>query len=76
MEAYQNILKAIAVLSDEDQDELFEMLCRKRIEMKQAEILANAQYLRKAAKNGTAYIGTADDLISYLTREDDETCLE
>ncbi|MFM7292129.1 MAG: hypothetical protein ACKO6B_12995 [Planctomycetia bacterium] len=76
MIAYQEILEAIAVLSEEDQEQLFEALRQRRVEMRRAEILANAQAVREAVANGTAFMGTAEDLIAYLTEEDDEINLE
>lgn len=76
MMAYQEILDAIAVLSEDEQEELFEALRQRMMEIKRAEILKNAQSLRDAMANGTACIGTAEDLIAYLTEDDDETSLE
>ncbi|ANV88896.1 hypothetical protein AWQ22_14780 (plasmid) [Picosynechococcus sp. PCC 7117] len=70
MMAYQEILEAIAVLSMEEQEALFETLRQRRVEMKRAEILKNAQELREAVANGTASMGTAEDLIAYLNEDD------
>jgi AcrR family transcriptional regulator len=72
MIAYQKISEAIAVLSEEDKEELFEALRQRRVEMRRAEVLANAQALREAVANGTAFMRMAADLIAYLTEDDDE----
>ncbi|MCC3433275.1 MAG: hypothetical protein JGK08_25850, partial [Microcoleus sp. PH2017_04_SCI_O_A] len=63
-------------LSIEDQDQLFELIRKRRIENRRDEILANAQEVMEAFKNGTAKRGSVDDLIADLLGDDDGSCLE
>ncbi len=70
------IISSIASLPTEDQDYLFEFLRKQHIENRQAEILANAQEVMEAFKNGTAKRGSVDDLMADLLRDDDGNYLE
>lgn len=73
---FQEIIEAIEKLTIEDQDRLFELIRKRRIENRRAEILANAQEVMQAFKNGTAKRGSVDDLIADLLGDDDGSCLE
>ena len=66
MLVFQEIIDSIESLSIEDQDYLFELIRKRRIENRRAEILANAQEVQQAFKDGTAKIGSVDDLIADL----------
>jgi hypothetical protein len=70
------IISSIASLPIEDQDYLFEFLRKQHVENRQAEILANAQEVMEAFKNGTAKRGSVDDLMADLLRDDDGNYLE
>ena len=72
----QEILNSVDKLSVDDREYLFEVLRRRRIEEQRAEILANAEEVMQAFKEGTAKVGTVDDLLADLLEDDDETCLE
>jgi hypothetical protein len=76
MMTLQEIIDSIEELTIEDQDQLFELIRKRRIENRRAEILANAQEVMEAFKNGTAKRGTVDDLIADLLGDDDGSCLE
>ncbi len=76
MLVFQEIIDSIENLSIEDQDYLFELIRKRRIENRRAEILANAQEVQQAFKNGTAKIGSVDDLIADLLGDDDGNRLE
>ncbi len=76
MLVFQEIIDSIESLSIEDQDYLFELIRKRRIENRRAEILANAQEVQQAFKDGTAKIGSVDDLIADLLGDDDENRLE
>ncbi|MFB8796120.1 MAG: hypothetical protein U7126_18305 [Microcoleus sp.] len=76
MMTLQEIIDQVESLSIEDQDQLFELIRKRRIENRRAEILANAQEVMEAFKNGTAKRGTVDDLIADLLGDDDGSCLE
>ncbi|MCC3408788.1 MAG: hypothetical protein JGK17_25070 [Microcoleus sp. PH2017_10_PVI_O_A] len=72
----QEIIDQVESLSIEDQDQLFELIRKRRIENRRAEIFANAQEVMQAFKNGTAKRGSVDDLIADLLGDDDGSCLE
>lgn len=76
MMTVQEIIEQVQNLSIEDQDQLFELIRKRRIENRRAEILANAQEVMQAFKNGTAKRGSVDDLIADLLGDDDGSCLE
>ncbi len=72
----QEIIAQVQSLSIEDQEQLFELIRKRRVENRRAEILANAQEVMEAFKNGTAKRGSVDDLIADLLGDDDGSCLE
>jgi hypothetical protein len=76
MMTLQEIIDQVQSLSIEDQDQLFESIRKRRTENRRDEILANAQEVMEAFKNGTAKRGSVDDLIADLLGDDDGTCLE
>jgi hypothetical protein len=53
-------------LSIEDQEKLFEIVRKRRIEQQDAENLANRRELKQAIANGTAKKGNVQDLINDL----------
>ena len=76
MLVFQEIIDSIEGLPIEDQDYLFELIRKRRIENRRAEILANAQEVQQSFKNGTAKRGSVDDLIADLLGDDDGNRLE
>ncbi len=66
MMTFQEIVDSIEGLSMEDQDELFELIRKRRIEARRAEIAANAQEVFKAVETGTDKRGSFEDLKAYL----------
>ena len=76
MMTYQELIERIESLPIEEQDDLFELIRKRRIEQRRAEILANAQEVMQAVKSGTAKKGSINDLIADLLGDDDERCLE
>jgi hypothetical protein len=72
MMTYQEIVEAIEVLSVEDQEELFELLRKRRIEARRTEIASNAQQVFNALEKGTAKKGTFEDLKAYLLEDEEE----
>lgn len=69
---FQEMVDSIEKLSTEDQEELFELIRKRRIEQRRSEILANAQRAFKAVDEGTAKRGSFEDLKSYLLEDDEE----
>ncbi len=76
MMVFQEIIDSIEGLSIEDQDYLFELIRKRRIENRRREILANSEEVMKSFKDGTAKRGSVDDLIADLLGDDDASCLE
>ncbi|MEG5056734.1 hypothetical protein QUB60_01415 [Microcoleus sp. A2-C5] len=76
MMTLQEIIAQVESLSIEDQDQLFELIRKRRVENRRDEILANAKEVMEAFKNGTAKRGSVDDLIADLLGDDDGSCLE
>jgi hypothetical protein len=67
---FQEIIDQVTSLSIEDQDYLFELIRKQRIDARRKEIAANAQEIFKAVEEGTAMKGSFEDLKTYLL--DDE----
>ena len=67
---FQEIIDQVTSLSIEDQDYLFELIRKQRIDARRKEIAANAQKIFKAVEEGTAMKGSFEDLKTYLL--DDE----
>jgi hypothetical protein len=76
MMTLQEIINSIDSLPKEEQEYLFEFLRQQIIENRRVEILANAQEVKQAFKDGTAKRGSVDDLIVDLLGDDDGSCLE
>ena len=76
MMTLQEIINTINNLPTEDREHLFEFMRQQRIENRRVEILANAQEVMQAFKDGTAKRGSVDDLIADLLGDDDGSCLE
>lgn len=56
MSTLQEVIGSIELLPDDDKEQLFEMLHQRRIEARRAEILANAQEVRQALKEGVRFV--------------------
>ena len=72
MTTFQEIIDSIEVLPTEDQDQLFELIHKRRIEARRAKIAANAQEVFEAVEMGTAKRGTFEELKSDLLKDNDE----
>ena len=74
--SFQDIIESIEQLSIDDQNYLFELIQKRRIEKRRLEIAANAKATLDSVKQGTAKKGTIDDLMAdLLGDEDDEDSL-
>jgi hypothetical protein len=76
MMTVEEIVDSIDRLSIEDQEKLFEIVCKRRVEQQEAEILASRRELKQAISNGTAKRGSVQDLITDLLGDNDASCLE
>ena len=71
MISFQEIIDSIEKLSIDEQDYLFELIKKRRIENRRLEIANNAQATLECFKQGTAKTGSVDDLIADLLDEQD-----
>ncbi len=70
---YQEIIERIEDLPVEEQDDLFELIRKRRIEQRRTEIAAKGERLRQAVKMGTAQqFDNIEDLKLYLFADDEE----
>jgi hypothetical protein len=72
----EDIVESIDRLSIEDQEKLFELIHKRRIEQQEVEILASRRELKQAISDGTAKKGNVRDLIADLLGNNDVSCLE
>ncbi|NEP78725.1 MAG: hypothetical protein F6K39_11405 [Okeania sp. SIO3B3] len=72
MISFQEIIDSIEKLSIDEQDYLFELIKKRRIENRRLEIANNAQATLECFKEGTAKTGSVDDLIADLLDEQDD----
>lgn len=74
--SFQEIIDSLEKLSIDEQDYLFELIKKRRIEKRRLEIANNAQATLECFKQGTAKTESVDDLIADLLDErDDEDSL-
>jgi hypothetical protein len=70
---YQEIIERIESLPVEEQEDLFELIRKRRIEQRRTEIAAKGKRLRQAVNMGTAQqFDNVEDLKSYLFADDEE----
>jgi len=72
MMTFQEIIDSIEVLSTEEQEQLFELIRKRRIESRRAEIAANAEEVFQAVEAGTAKRGSFEAMKAYLLSDEDE----
>lgn len=70
--SFQEIIESIERLSIDEQEYLFELIKKRRIEKRRLEIAANAKAVLNSLKKGTAKQGTVDDLIADLLDNQDD----
>ena len=63
---FQEIIDSIDVLSMGEQEELFELIRKRRVEARRAEIAVNAQEVLRAVEMGTAKRGDFEEIKAYL----------
>ena len=72
MITFQEMIDSIETLTVEDQDRLFELIRKRRIENRRAEIAANAQAVLQGVEEGKVVKGSFADIKAYLLEDDDE----
>ena len=69
---FQDIIDSLESLSVEDQDYLFDLIRKRRVEKRRLEIRKNGEETLQALAIGTAQRGTAEDIKAYLLEDDEE----
>jgi hypothetical protein len=70
--SFQEIIQSIESLSLEDQDYLFDLIRKRRIERKRSEIAENAREVLNAVENGTAKRRNFQEIKAYLLEDEEE----
>lgn len=75
--SFQDIIESIENLSLDEQEYLFNLIKKRRIEKRRLEIAENAKATLDSLKQGTTKKGSINDLITDLLDDrDDENSLE
>ncbi|MDY6804420.1 MAG: hypothetical protein SXA11_11520 [Cyanobacteriota bacterium] len=69
---FQQIVEYVESLSTEEQDLLFELIHKRRVEQRRSEIAINYSETLEAMKAGRAKIGTVADLRADFNNLDEE----
>ncbi|MEA5471648.1 hypothetical protein [Spirulina sp. 06S082] len=67
--SFQEIIDSVEKLSLDEQDYLFELIKKRRIEKRRLEIAANAKATLESFKQGTAKTGSVNDLMKEQLRK-------
>jgi hypothetical protein len=70
--SFQEIIDSIELMSLEEQNYLFELIQKRRIQKRRSEIANNAQATLKALEIGTAKRGNLNDLKADLLENESE----
>ncbi|MBF2075058.1 MAG: hypothetical protein IGS50_15045 [Synechococcales cyanobacterium C42_A2020_086] len=62
----QAVIESVEALSEEEQDMLFDLIHKRRIAHRRQQIAQRARDITEAIQNGTAKIGTVDELVADL----------
>lgn len=64
--SFQAVIEFVEALSEDQQDELFELIQKRRVIKRRQEIAENAEKTMEAVRNGTAKRGTAAEVIADI----------
>ncbi len=70
--SFQEIIESIENLPVEDQDYLFELIKKRRIENRRLEIANNAKAIVKDFQEGRVKKRTAEEIKAYLLEDEEE----
>ncbi|ACK64748.1 conserved hypothetical protein [Rippkaea orientalis PCC 8801] len=70
--SFQEIIESIESLSLEDQDYLFDLIQKRRIDKRRLSILNNGEKTLKSLELGTAKKGSAEEIKAYLLEDEEE----
>ena len=63
---FENVLEYLETLSEEEQEEVFDLVKKRRIEKRRSEIAENGRKTFEAMEKGTAKRSSVEDIKSYL----------
>jgi hypothetical protein len=63
---FQTIIEYVEALSEDEQDELFDLIQKRRVMKRRQEIAQNAEKTLEAVRNGTAKRGTAVNVMADI----------
>jgi hypothetical protein len=69
--SFQTVIELVEALTEEEQDLLFSLIQKRRIADRRQEILQRSIQVQEAFKNGTAKIGTIEDLIADVLKDEE-----
>ena len=69
---FQDIIDSLESLSIEDQDYLFDLIRKRRVEKRRLEIQQNGEETLQALASGKAKKGTVEDIKAYLLEDEQE----
>jgi vacuolar-type H+-ATPase subunit H len=68
----ENVLEYLETLSEEEQQEVFDLVKKRRIERRRSEIAENGRKTFEAMEKGTAKRGSVEEIKSYLLADEEE----
>jgi hypothetical protein len=68
---FQTVIESVEALSKDEQDQLFDLIHKRRITQRRQEIAQRSVEVTEAIKNGTAKMGTVEDLIADVFGDDE-----
>jgi len=69
--SFQTVIELVEALTEEEQDLLFSLIQKRRIADRRQEILQRSIQVQEAFKNGTAKIGTVEDLLADVLKDEE-----
>lgn len=69
--SFQTVIELVEALTEEEQDLLFSLIQKRRIADRRQEILQRSIQVQEAFKNGTAKMGTIEDLITDVLKDEE-----
>ena len=68
----ENVLEYLETLSEEEQQEVFDLVKKRRIERRRSEIAENGRKTFEPMEKGTAKRGSVEEIKSYLLADEEE----
>mgnify|MGYP003564426096 FL=1 len=68
----ENVLEYLETLSEEEQQEVFDLVKKRKIERRRSEIAENGRKTFEAIEKGTAKRGSVEEIKSYLLADEEE----